>query len=330
MINRHVPIQTYRIIEFKDNKLLPSYAGIFAPIMQAHLVHEFSSHEGGIYDLCSFGGDTILSASADRFVASWDLKQRAASGFAIKLKEAAYALHQLKHSKKVIVGTASGKIHYLDALQHKELRLLDYHKKGVFGFVELASQYQVLSLGGDGTLAVWQSDTMDFVRGFPLSDHKLRGACLLPNGRLAIGAGNGQIHILDSEFLNEVATLEGHTGGVNCLAFHQKKSVLISGGRDAHLRFWDSASWKQVRNIPAHNFAIYDIVFNEDQSLCATASFDKTLKIWSTHDFEKPLRLDHHNSGHRASVNALLWHESGVLCSAGDDKKIKLWKVLHD
>ena len=298
--------------------------------MQANLLHSIQQHNAGVYDLDKGPNNTVLSASADHFVASWNIDSAEQDKFAIQLPEAAYSVKKMLSSKLLLVGCASGRIHVIDTDINQEVRLMEYHKKVVFDFVEIEEQEQILSLGGDGSLALWNSSNLDFIRGFPLAEQKLRAAVRLSTGDIAIACADGSVRILEKDMLNEIAKIEAHDLGANCLAQHPQKPLLVTGGRDAYLRFWNMETWKLVREIPAHNFAIYDLAFSLDGKFCATASFDKSLKVWDTNTFDEPVKLDAKNNGHRASVNSVFWHKSGVFVSGSDDKTIKLWEVRND
>jgi WD40 repeat protein len=121
-----------------------------------------------------------------------------------------------------------------------------------------------------------------------------------------------------------------HEGGVYAMAWVDRET-LVTGGRDGHLRFWKFADGKltQESAIPAHNFAIYDIAMHPGGKYFATASRDKTIKIWPVEDLKHPLRIAREGKvGHTHSVNRVVWiGDGGMLASAGDDKKIRVWEV---
>ena len=62
-----------------------------------------------------------------------------------------------------------------------------------------------------------------------------------------------------------------------------------------------------------------------------TVSKDKSIKIWDP-SFYQPKTIDRFggNKGHNHSVNAVVWLLNGVLATAGDDKKIKLWDITEE
>jgi WD40 repeat protein len=63
--------------------------------------------------------------------------------------------------------------------------------------------------------------------------------------RIAAGASDGRITILDVASHQEVATLEGHKESVTQLAFTPDGDHLVSASKD-QLRLWRAASWTET------------------------------------------------------------------------------------
>ena len=49
---------------------------------------------------------------------------------------------------------------------------------------------------------------------------------------------------------DERATLEGHQGGVDCVAFSPDRQTLVSGSKDGTIRVWDLKTGEETRNWP--------------------------------------------------------------------------------
>ena len=301
-------------------------------MVQARKIHEWRNHAQGVYALANGRfPNTILSGSGDRFVAEWNMESLLPEAFSVKMEQSVYAVKCIVEKQMLTVGTSAGNLHVIDLSAKTELKNLELHEKGIFDLVYLRDAELLISFGGDGLMAVWDINSWELKLQFLLGDGKLRrGRLNKDESLLAVACGDGSIRIFETAFFNELYTFEAHESGVNSLAWHPTKPLLISGGKDAHLRFWNTDDgFAEVRSIPAHNFAIYDIVFSPDAQFCATASRDKTIKIWDASSFDKPLRIDRKtHASHSHSVNALLWSDfDGRLYSAGDDRSIMVWEL---
>lgn len=297
--------------------------------MSAKAIHVFDDHAAGIYALCKGAGNQLFSASADKHVAAWDIDSLQPTGFAIRMQQAAYGLGYLADLNQLLIGNAHGGFHVVDLETRQEVRLLDVHKRGVFGFCHLAKQDQLVVTGGDGSFSLWQLPDYQLIRQIPISGSKIRKAIQLGPQVVAFADGDGPIQVLSTETMNPVMTLDGHQRGTNCLAYHPEKPVLVSGGRDAHLRVWNLESGLQELAIAAHNYGIYDLSFSPDSSLLVTVSFDKTVKLWDAESMQLIQRFERPSAdAHFASVNALQWLSDKRFATAGDDKRIIIWEVL--
>ncbi len=140
-----------------------------------------------------------------------------------------------------------------------------------------------------------------------------------------MACGGGTVRVLDTTDLNEHHTLDAHEGGALCAAFHPTKPVLLTGGKDGHLRLWHATEkHRALLAIPAHKAAIYHIAFHGNGMRTATAGRDKSAKLWDATSLDPLARLDRQAGGHGHSVNAVLW-VNDTLITAGDDRNIIAW-----
>ena len=286
-----------------------------------------SGHRGGVYALMKEAGATFLSAGSDGTVVRWQVGSSAEGIAVAHLPRPVFSLAQ--RGNLVVAGLDDGSVHVLNTGTRTETRNLTLHAKGVFACVFTDNGSRLLSVGGEGSLAIWHWPNMDLVRQILLSETKLRCAVPSPNGHwLAISASDGRVHILDTADFNELITLDAHAGGAYGLAFHPTKPVLLTGGRDGKLCAWKmDGHWTRVLEVAAHQGSIYSVVFSPDGSRLATASRDKTIKVWDAASLEPLMKLDWSNGGHTHSVNALAWLDDRSLVSVGDDKGVLQWSL---
>lgn len=294
--------------------------------------HRFlRGHAGPVYTLVQSGEPyCIYSGSSDGVVAKWDLEAGEPLPFTVKTDSPVFSV--LPSGDRLLIGQHRGGIHVIDLESKKEVRHLKYHKTGVFALAEVESEQLILSAGGEGNLAV--SDRRDFrhLHTIPVSAQKLRCIVIAPGGKHAVvGGSDGFLRVFDTAYFNEVFSVKAHDGGMYSAAFLHA-DTLVTGGRDAHLRFWKFTPDQPVQTdaVPAYNFAVYSLSVHPDQpEVFAGGSRDKTCKVWSLTDIKRPVRLERpKDEGPVRSVNAVCFSERGkYLTAAGDDRMLTVWRA---
>ena len=74
-----------------------------------------------------------------------------------------------------------------------------------------------------------------------------------------------------------ITTLEGHTGGVNCLTVVGNK--LYSGSWDDTIRVWDTDTHQHITTLQGHTGYVYCLAVVGNK-LCS-GSFDRTIRVWT-------------------------------------------------
>lgn len=121
-----------------------------------------------------------------------------------------------------------------------------------------------------------------------------------------------------------------HDNSVFTLQYSYDGNILLSSGRDAHLKIWDVKSdYLLVETVVAHMYAINNISFRPDGKYFATCSMDKSIKIWDAQSFRLLKVIDKaRHAGHATSVNKLLWtNYQDRLVSASDDHTLSIWDI---
>lgn len=292
----------------------------------------FSGHQGPVYALEKINDKNFLSAGGDKIVVEWDINNPEAGKVFCKANDIIYSILYLKLNQFILVGQAAGGIHVIDPDSKKEVRLLQYHKSGVFAMTTVIDHSLLVSLGGDGLVNVIDLANFELTRSFFIGEFKLRSIAVHPDkSEMAIGCGDGNIIIfsLPSFDIKKKWLAHREKFSVNAVCYSPDGRFLLSGSRDAHLNIFDIKNdYTAQQAIPAHNYAIYKILFSPDGKMIATASRDKTVKIWDTENVKIIQRLDLEKSGgHKNSVNTLIWLDHSTLLSAGDDRSIISWKI---
>ncbi len=295
-------------------------------------VKQLGGHTGPLFTLLQPGDDNeFFSGGSDKVLSTWRTTDHSIEKAFCKLPFGIYASAFVAENNTLWLGQANGGIHIIDLDNKQERKLLQTHKSFVFDIQQNKEQGIVISTSADGSLAVYDAASLSLINHKNLLKEKVRKCSFSADGTLcAIARGDGFISIFSIPEMKEVYCFQAHELSANVAVFHPTMPVLISGGRDAHLKIWDAKQQYALHeSIPAHNYAIYDIAFHPNKPLFATASRDKTIKIWHSENgrfLERIERKTHLSHAH--SVNTLLWSTfANYLISTGDDGIIMIWET---
>ena len=290
-------------------------------------VRELTGHRNAIYNICDGSKPgTIFATGADRFVAEWSIEKE--TGETIFNTDApVYGLKYDQASNILAVGLSDGGIHFLDPSSKKVLKSSKVHDRGVFEFLFLGDG-RLLAASEDGHLSIWDLEKFEATGKLRLTTKSIRTLSLNPvTKEVAVGSSDNKIYIL-GEDLNVKREWEAHSLSVFRTIWSPSNGLLISTGRDAHIRVWDpKQNYKEIISIPAHMYAINDLVFDDSRDLLFSGSMDKSIRVWDTQTFQllKVINREKHEC-HVNGVNRLLFR-NGQLISCGDDRKIMVWEI---
>lgn len=292
----------------------------------------FKGHRDSIFTL-EAGPEpgSFFSAGGDGMVVRWSLDDPDRGVSVLQVPNSVYALCCLREQNRMVVGhNFEGLLHLIDLDSKKQIRSLKITDASIFSVVQY--QDRLFAASGDGFITETDVELRHIVQRVRYAEKSAR--TLLYNAvrcELAVGYSDQTIRILNGRSLELLHEIKAHTSSVFGLAFTPDPELLISVGRDAHMKFWQTdRNYELYDDIVAHGYAIHDVAFAADRPYFATASMDKTIRLWNTTDRSILKVIDkarHH--GHSASVNKLLFLPgySDVFVSCSDDKTIGAWKT---
>jgi WD40 repeat protein len=296
--------------------------------MQVKLEKTITGHKGPIYDACYDGAHFLYSTAADHFVTRWYIETGKQDSFAIKLAEASYCICLINENTFLLIGTTSGKLHLIDLFTKQEIKCLDYHKVALFSCVEMKTQDYFILGDADGNISIWNKQTFQLALSIPLNAGKIRMISFdKDEKRMLIACQDGSIRVFETQFFNEISIFQAHKNGCNVAIFDSKNpEMIISGGKDAHIKVWNLKTSLLVKSFPAHHETIYSI--RSTHNCILSSSRDKKIKIWANDTFLPLNRIDGKLSGHSRSVNGLKILDFIRFFSYSDDASIKIWSIL--
>ncbi|WP_116107674.1 WD40 repeat domain-containing protein [Lewinella sp. IMCC34191] len=284
-----------------------------------------SGHRAAIYDLKPHGAG-FYSAAADGYLVHWH-RDDVDFGRVVASVEGGKFLSVTTIPDGLVAGALDGGVHWLYPDTPDRNRHVAHHQHGVFSVMRVEDF--LYTAGGDGILTKWSVGEARKLESLPLSRNSLRRIAYDPTyDRLAVGASDGKIYLLQREDLSLLATAEAHAPSVFALDFSPDGEYLFSGGRDAGLSRWSvlDGTLRPEQSVTAHLMTVNALAVHPEGDYLATASRDKTVKIWNSTDLSliKVAEVVR-DKGHVNSVNTLAWLDADTLLTAGDDRRILEW-----
>ena len=132
-----------------------------------------------------------------------------------------------------------------------------------------------------------------------------------------------------------LATLEGHSGSIESVAFSPDSQRLASGSWDWTVKLWDPRTGACTATLEGHSDWINSVAFSPDSQLLASSSDDGTVKLWDPRTGACTATLEGHSDsiesgekgeGHSGSNNSVAFSaDSQRLASGSGDRTVKLW-----
>ena len=195
--------------------------------------------------------------------------------------------------------------------------------------------------GSRRTVHLWDVNTQRKVgdllfpgkRGVTALTHTLDGTTL------AVGYGNGDIALWDTETQTKTALLTTTSSVLWALAFSPDGQMLASGGyKDSTISLWDVRTQMLVGTFDGHsrptrstNHAVSSIAFSPDgKTLASGSTIDCTLRVWDVASRAQTALLLELDTERLDGVNSVSFSPDGtLLASASNDGVIRMWNTPH-
>ena len=298
--------------------------------IQVNKLHTLTGHNDCIYALTE-GADPryFYTGAGDGLVVEWDLDHPKDGKLVAKLPHSVYALAVDKQRNQLVIGHNFEGIHLIDLDDRQEKWSLKLTSAAIFDLKILGDELFVAT--GDGVLIVVDLVARAVKKHLKLSTKSLRVMAIAPGKQhLALGCSDHSIKIIDlAAGYSPLAELSGHTNSVFALGYTPDEETLVSGGRDACLKFWHAESYQLKEHVVAHLYAINYLYFRQDGRYMVSCSMDKSIKIWDMSSYNLLKVIDKaRNAGHGTSINKVLWSTySGAIVSVSDDRSIAIWQL---
>ncbi|MFD7498526.1 trypsin-like peptidase domain-containing protein [Streptomyces sp. NPDC059832] len=132
------------------------------------------------------------------------------------------------------------------------------------------------------------------------------------------------VQLWDVQRKRRTATLKGHTGWVQSLAFSPDGGTLATGANDATTHLWDVRTHRSVATLTGPSGTVFALAFSPDGRTLASAGQNQAVWLW---DVQTRVALTVLN-GHTGTVNALAFSPDGATLASGSaDATVRLWDM---
>ncbi|KAG2742650.1 WD40 repeat-like protein [Suillus brevipes Sb2] len=286
------------------------------------------------------GGQRIITCSWDGSLRVWNVKSGKQIGDDWRDGDSAvWSIALSPDGKKVVSGSNDGAVRLWDIDTCKVVKKWTGHTDRVLSVCWSRDGRRVSSGSLDGTARQWEvesGETMpepieNILASIETGHNYVFTVVYSPDTTLiATGGDDGRddyecsIKIWDAKTGKLVATLKGHTGTVECLAWTKDGKSLISGSSDSSIRTWNTTNWKQTAVLDEHNRAVRAIAISPNGSILASASDDDATRLWNL-DNGQPISSPIQRAEY---VNCVSFSAGGKQLATGcNDKNAYIWDI---
>ncbi len=155
------------------------------------------------------------------------------------------------------------------------------HRGSINGIVFTPTGEAILSGGGDNQLIQWNLAGYSGQR-LPLLGWQISSlAMAVKDNLLAVGSGDGRIHLWSMDSGDALKVLVQHQDQVTALAVDERGNMLVSGGRDRTIRLWSLPSGRLTRTLTAPKAAIAALACHPQDGRIVSGDAEGHVQVWS-------------------------------------------------
>ena len=288
----------------------------------------FAGHEARIRDVAMSGdGKWAISFSDDMTGRIWNMETGAVDMPLKGLGATSTLAAARPDGNQVASGDVEGRIWMWETLEGSMDGVLSAHQGPIRGLEFHPNNQQLVSVGADGLLKVWQLPVPPprelLASELPASPGALRSVALTANGQLSVTGSDDKVQVVRVSDGQLVRELEAASGPAHTIAISPNDTLVAAAGPMGVVKLWNLADGADRLQVAGHDGGIRALAFHPDNTRFASTGDDGTIRIWRLP--AAPVAL----AGHTSDVVSMATSANGATtATASIDKSVRLWNAL--
>ncbi len=229
------------------------------------------------------------------------------------------------NDRYIIIGKGDNTAQLIDAYTGEKLRQFMGHTSGVISVAFSNDGRNVLTIGNDGFVKLWDTETTKELKSFSSKGYgPILSASLSPDNRYILSGGKAEESFYRWDVKEEkcLKKLQWLTSPSYDVAISHNGLYYLTGNDDKSARLWDTKAGNEVQQFIGHTGGIASVAFSKDDKKILTGSFDTTAKLWDIDSGEELQTF----RGHTSKVNSVMFsHDGSFILTGGWDKTARTW-----
>lgn len=244
------------------------------------VMDSLKGHKGTISHVSfSRDGHELVSASWDKTIKLWDLKQRKDSTLA-ELADYVESASFSPDGKRIVSASWDGTVRVWDIEKRKEIKTLTGHTGVARNAVYSPDGQTIVSCSNDSTLILWDAVRFDSLHVLKGHVGSVNDCVFSPDSKTVASASSDQtIGIWDVETGDICAYLKGYTGAVTSVCFSKDGRYLLSSSNDGSVKVWDIAREEIVHSLDGYMHGVNIALFGNDDRTILSVGQDHTIRV---------------------------------------------------
>jgi WD40 repeat protein len=173
-------------------------------------------------------------------------------------------------------------------------------------------------------LKIWQIN-YDVIEQWPIHERRVRQLSFSPCDRkFASCSDDTTIKIWDLATRSEERKFELGSD-VRTVDWHPSRALLVSGGKDAAVRFFDPRDGVNLSTLPLHKNFVTKVVWNQNGNWVLSSGRDSKIRLIDVRMMSEMMTFQ----GHEKEVFAIAWHptQEDLFVSGGFTGEMHWWSV---